>query len=224
MLGVTTRRITVLAVLAALCVTAVAATQATAAPASSRATLTGIRDRVDSWLDANGFTTFKVDEVMAFTNNDYAAVADKTGKPAFELLVAADGRWLMEEPASMMWNTKYGMLPHASGTVQPSSGLGMMWGTGMTGSGRGGPRSWSSRGSGPVSSLAQAVTAANRWLAKAHPAESAESDGRGYPGYYTLDTVRNGKTFGMLSINRVSGAVWYHGWHGRFLAEQRFSG
>jgi hypothetical protein len=43
-----------------------------------------------------------------------------------------------------------------------------------------------------------------------------------YPGYYTFDTTRNGKTFGMLSVNASTGAVWYHGWHGSFLAEQDF--
>jgi hypothetical protein len=26
----------------------------------------------------------------------------------------------------------------------------------------------------------------------------------------------------MLSINATTGAVWYHGWHGRFLAEREF--
>jgi hypothetical protein len=74
----------------------------------SPSTLTAVRDRVEMWLDANGFDHFQVDEVMAFTTNDYAAVSDRAGKPAFELLVAPDRSWLMEEPASMMWNTKYG--------------------------------------------------------------------------------------------------------------------
>lgn len=43
-----------------------------------------------------------------------------------------------------------------------------------------------------------------------------------FPGYYTLDTTRNGKTVGMLSVNARTGAVWHHGWHGRFLGEQEF--
>ena len=33
------------------------------------------------------------------------------------------------------------------------------------------------------------------------------------------DTVKNGKTHGMLSVNASTGAIWYHGWHGTFLAE-----
>jgi hypothetical protein len=187
------------------------------------ATLVALRSRVEAWLHTNGFRGFKVDEVMAFTNNDYAAVSDKAGKPAFELLVAPDRSWLMEEPASMMWNTKYGMLPHTSATLEPIPGLSMMWGTNMMGSVMGSPHSWYSAGAGPVITVRQAATAANRWLAKMRPDERAESDGRAYPGYFTLDTTRNGKTAGMLSVNQVSGAIWYHGWHGNFLAERQFA-
>ncbi len=29
---------------------------------------------------------------------------------------------------------------------------------------------------------------------------------------------RQGKIAGMLSVHASSGAVWYHGWHGRFVA------
>lgn len=192
------------------------------APPSAEA-LTAVRNRVETWLNANGFDNFKVDEVMAFTTNDYVSVSDKAGKPAFELLLAPDRSWLMEEPASMMWNTRYGMLPHTSGTLEPVPGLGMMWGTNMMGSVMGSPRSWYSGGTGAVTTIKRAVVVANRWLAKNRHGEVAESDGRGYPGYFTLDTTRNGKTFGMLSVNQVSGAIWYHGWHGTFLAEKQFA-
>ena len=40
-----------------------------------------------------------------------------------------------------------------------------------------------------------------------------------FPGYYTLDTERNGSVEGMLSVNVQTGAVWYHAWHGSFLDE-----
>ena len=36
---------------------------------------------------SNGFEGFTVGEVMAFSNNDYVAVNDSNGKPAFELLI-----------------------------------------------------------------------------------------------------------------------------------------
>jgi hypothetical protein len=196
-----------------------------AAATPSPATLAAVAARVNAWLAANHLAGFRVVEVMAFSNNDYAAVNDKIGRPAFELLVAPDRSWLMEEPASMMWNTKYGMLGHLSNTLQPIPGLSMMWGGGMMRSHgmMGSPSSWYSAGTGAVTSLEQAVAVANSWLAHAHPGEIAETDGRAFPGYFTLDTKRNDKTSGMLSVNRVSGAIWYHGWHGTFLAERMFT-
>ncbi len=189
----------------------------TAVPSS--AALGAIRDRVQQWLVSAGFNGFRVSEIMAFTNNDYAAVNDKSGKPAFELLVAPNRSWLMEEPASMMWNTSYGMLANTSRTVEPIPGMSMMWGGGMMGS----SSNWYRSGSGKVTSLDQAVTAADKWLANARPGETAEKDGRSYPGYFTMDTTRSGKTVGMLSVNASTGAVWYHGWHGTFLSERMFT-
>ena len=38
------------------------------------------------------------------------------------------------------------------------------------------------------------------------------------PGYFTLETLRGGRISGMISVNASSGAVWYHWWHGRFVA------
>jgi hypothetical protein len=185
---------------------------------------TAVRDRVQGWLATEGFAGFKVSEVMAFSNNDYVAVNDKTGKPAFELLTAPNLSWVMEEPASMMWNTKYGMLRGAADTLQPIPGLNMMWGGMMGGSSSmmGSPSSWYSSGTGKVTSLAQAVTVANAWLAKVHSGQKAETDGRAYPGYFTLDTTLNGKTHGMVSVNAKTGTVWYHGWHGTFVSEKMF--
>ena len=56
----------------------------TATPTSTQ--LQGVQSRINHWLAASGFKGFAVAEVMAFTNNDYVAVHDKSGKPAFELL------------------------------------------------------------------------------------------------------------------------------------------
>ena len=93
----------------------------------------------------------------------------------------------------------------------------------MMGSMMGSPHSWYSAGTGAVTSVGQAVSVANRWLARARPGEVAESDGRAFPGYFTLDTTTAGKTAGMLSVNRLSGAIWYHGWHATFVAEHQFA-
>ncbi len=181
--------------------------------------LTTLHDQLQTWLVSRGFSGFRVSELMAFTQNDYAVVADTHGKPAFELLVWPRQGWTMEEPASMMWNIRYGMLGKLGATRSGVLGpMGMMGGGMMGGSG-----AWYGDGSGKVSSVAQAAKVANRWLAISRPGELAEKDGRAFPGYFTFDTARNGKTAGMMSVNASTGAVWYHGWHGRFLAEKLFS-
>jgi hypothetical protein len=183
------------------------------------AQLSRVASQVNSWLASNGYPGFKAAEVMAFTNNDYVAVHDQKGKPAFELLTDLNTNWLMEEPPSMMWNTRYGMMGDYGSRIGPMMGGSMMGGSW---------NSWSARGTGKVNTTAAAVTIANRWLATAHPGEQVASDAGGsamgkFPGYYTFDTTYRGKTYGMLSVNGTTGAVWYHGWHGTFLAEQELA-
>ena len=41
-----------------------------------------------------------------------------------------------------------------------------------------------------------------------------------YPGYYSIDTTVGGRGAGMVSVNAASGAVWYHTWHGAFIAKE----
>lgn len=212
-------RVSFAAVLAAVAV--IVAAPAGAGPdvltpvAPSPQALADLHDQVQNWLVNHNFVGFRVSELMAFVQNDYAAVSDKQGKPAFELLVWPSQGWVMEEPASMMWNTRYGMVG-TSGAPLPGQ-FGMMGGAMMGGAGV-----WYGDGPGKVSSVAQAAKVANRWLAKFRSDEKAETDGRAFPGYFTLDTTRHGKTVGMLSVNATTGAVWYHGWHGVFLAERSF--
>jgi hypothetical protein len=184
--------------------------------------LDNVRAQVTTWLVRNGFDGYAVSRVMAFSNNDYIAVETPKGKDAFELLAAPGAGWLMLEPPSMVWNTRYGMM--AGSSLQTN------WsGTGMVASLMGGGRAagewngWFAGGKTKVTSPAQAVAIANAWLLKAHPGEVAGSDVRVFPGYYTLDTTVGGKKGGMLSVNAETGAVWYHGWHGGFLAERDYS-
>jgi hypothetical protein len=189
----------------------------TAQPTTAQ--LRQVRTRVDAWLVSSGFRGFTVAEVMAFVNNDYVAVHDPQGMPAFELLTNLKTTWVMEEPPSMMWNAKYGMMGDYGSRVSPMMGGWMMGG--------GSWNSWYGRGAGQVATTAQAVAVANRWLAKADPGETVARDAGGtamgqFPGYYSFDTVKDGKTLGMLAVNATTGAVWYHGWHGAFLAEQDF--
>ena len=89
----------------------------------------------------------------------------------------------------------------SSGAVQTEPGPAMMWNTGSR--------------TGTVTE-AQSRQIATAWLASNRPAESVTSIDA-YPGYYTVDTVANGKVTGMLSVNATTGAVWYHTWHGPFI-------
>jgi hypothetical protein len=96
-----------------------------------------------------------------------------------------------------------------SGAVQVEFGPAMMWNTtyGMHPLGVGTTAVGAER--------AQAI--ADRWLQANRPGENA-GDAEAFPGYYTLHTLRGGHVVGMLSVNAANGAVWYHNWHGRFIA------
>lgn len=168
----------------------------------------------------------KTGEVMQFTNNFYVRLDDKAGDAATEVLVDPQtGAVTLEYGPAMMWNTRYGMMGGTSrGGMMGGSGMmggGMMGSSMMGGSGmmgrQGGSQSWTpSDVKGPVSAP-QARQLANRWLSQERPGATA-SEPDTFPGYYTMDTSRNGKVEGMLSVNREAGAVWYHWWHGRFVA------
>lgn len=197
-------------------------TSSSAAGQASANGIGAVSRQVESWLRSRGFAGFHVSEVMAFSNNDYVAVKDARGKPAFELLAWPGSGWLMEEPASMMWNTRFGMMGGLARSWPGGGMMGSMMGGGMM---SGSWNSWYGGGHGKVTSVAAAARIANRWLAQARPGERVDGDVGGmgrFPGYYTLDTVHRGKTAGMLSVNASTGAVWYHGWHGRFLGEREF--
>ena len=180
------------------------------------AELAAVRDRVEKQLVAWGYKGFRVGEIMAFSNNDYVLVKDAAGKAAFELLSDPKGHWLMPEPGpNRMWNTSYGMMRgvSAAGTAC-NYGQGMMGGTyacsGTTGSASGSPLAAS-----------QAKARADAWLGNHYPGR-ATADATALPGYYTIDVTKNASKVGMLSVNATTGAVWYHTWHARFLADQDF--
>jgi hypothetical protein len=146
-------------------------------------------------------------EVMEFENNLYAVVKDQsTGTGAFEVLVDRYAGVVTPEPGpNMMWNTTCG---HMSGF------------DGMMG-GRFGDFGAAQQGSLTVS-VAQARRLAQAWLDANMPGARLADDETQFPGYYTMDFLKDGKVAGMLSVNGYSGQVWYHTWHGNFIAEKEF--
>ncbi len=102
------------------------------------------------------------------------------------------------------------LVDSATGAVQVEYGPAMMWNTsyGMHAG---------AAVTAPAVSVADAGRLAQRWLDdQRHGLTVGEAEP--FPGYYTFDTRRSGKLDGMMSVNAATGAVWYHTWHGSFIA------
>lgn len=97
-----------------------------------------------------------------------------------------------------------------TGTVGIEYGPAMMWNT------RYGPHAIGNAPAARVSA-AEARRIADQWL-KARGTGLTAGPADTFPGYYTLHTMRDGKIVGMLSVNAYTGSVWYHTWHGTFIA------
>ncbi len=137
-----------------------------------------------------------VDEVEEYTQNFYVLVKEtSTGRGAFELLINKyTGAVSPEMGPNMMWNTKYGMM---------SSGM-MGWITGTT------------TATQMAVTLDQAKANAQAFLDVNYPGTTVGSVDTFY-GYYHVDVLQAGTTYGMLSVNGYSGQIWYHTWHGAFI-------
>jgi hypothetical protein len=142
-----------------------------------------------------------------------------------ELLINRPGSRVYPEPGpNMMRNTKYGMMSRGrgyGGMMGPNGGMMGPGGRGMMGGYSSAPARTSQGTTAdkmPVSSD-RAREIADAYLSRVSPGIRAEEPTRFY-GYYTIDTEKDGKTNGMLSVNGYSGEVWYHSWHGPFIAEQ----
>ena len=156
---------------------------------------------VEAYVDRLGYEGLEVEELMEFDLNFYAIVAEKeTGIGAMEVLVNKYTGAVGPEPGpNMMWNASYGMM-----------GRGGMMGYGSMMGG------YSSDGTMTVSPE-EATEIAQQWLDTNLPGrEAGEADA--FHGYYTLHFLRDGEIEGMLSVHGASGDVWYHSWHGDFVA------
>jgi hypothetical protein len=152
-----------------------------------------VRDLADASGRAQPFADergLQVGEVMQFSNGYYAELVDSAGRGATEVLI---------DPTS--------------GAVQLEWGPAMMWNTAY------GMMPTSPRpGSAPIGPD-EALRVADQWLQQSGTGLHA-TDATAFPGYYTLHTLRGDQTVGMLSVHAQTGNVWYHTWHGRFIAMQ----
>jgi hypothetical protein len=156
----------------------------------------GIAER---YLESLNDPDLAIGEIMEFEYNHYVVYYEKpTGIGAFEMLIDKDsGRIFPEYGPNMMWNTKYG-----HGGMMGGPG-GMMGGFPQT-------------PSGEVIGEEEALEIAQVFLDEVYPGSEAD-DPHPFYGYYTIHTTRDGRIFGMLSVNQYTGAVWYHNWHGAYV-------
>ncbi len=137
-----------------------------------------------------------VTQVEEYTANFYVQVGEKsTGYGAFQLLINKyTGAVFPEMGPNMMWNTKYtfttGMCNWFRGTTTAA----------------------------PTVTLDQAKANAQEYLNTYLPGTTVGDETTFY-GYYNVEVLNNGVTYGMLSVNAYTGQVWYHTWHGTFIQE-----
>ncbi len=176
-----------------------------------------------SHVTATGNRDLALLEVMEFEHNFYAIVYEKsTGMGAFELLI--------DKPGGSRFGMMRGMMGR-QGLVYPEPGPNMMWNSkyemtmemgGMMGSRRGFTPSNSSASANmpitPEQAKGYAITYLNQHISGASLEDPVQ-----FYGYYTIHILKDGKIYGMLSVNGYTGDVWFHRWHGYFIQEKDFA-
>jgi hypothetical protein len=184
-----------------------------AQPSTSLDSLDAAKQAFAGYLDRTGNQDLVLDEVMQFQWNYYAIVKEtSSGAGAFELLAdTRTGVVFPEMGPNMMWNTRYSPMATYGGGM--TGGMGGFAPGGMM-SGTWGPTAPATQ---PTVTSDQATQIAQRWLDQ-YQAGSATEAPDILPGYYTLHITRDGQISGMLSVNAYTGQVWFHTWHGTFVA------
>jgi hypothetical protein len=152
---------------------------------------------MQNYVVSLGNPNLKLTEVEEYSLNFYGAVQEKsTGIHAFQILEDKFGGTVDPEMGpNMMWNTKYSLMPRMMGGFwfgSPSTAMNV--------------------------TVEQARANANEFFKGYLPGATLEAAIDTYYGYFNMDVLQNGKTSGMLSVNGYTGAVWYHTWHGEFIA------
>lgn len=146
-----------------------------------------------------------LDEVEEWEFNFYVVVKEQSPSTykAFQLIIDKwTGAVLPEPGPNMMWNQKY---------------AGMMW---RPFYGREGVTGNLLPGTIPmVVSPEAANTTAIDFLRQRFPAVALtlSTSADKFYGYYNFDVNGPSGKYGMLSVNGMTGQVWYHTWHGNFI-------
>ena len=164
-------------------------------------TITQAKTIAQNYVTSIGNPDLTVKQVEEYTNNFYLQVNEaNTGKGAFELLINKQTASIYPEMGpNMMWNIKYGMMR--------SGALGGIFGKPST---------------TMTVNAAQATTDAQTYL-NSYISGATTGDVNTFYGYYTIEVLNGSTTYGMLSVNGYTGQVWFHTWHGTFIAELQVS-
>jgi hypothetical protein len=171
-----------------------------------------VEEAVEKYLASLNDQDLVLGEVMIFDNHAYAQIIEvSTGIGAQEVLVDPESLAVYPEPGpNMMWNLKYGMM---SGYGEHGTmGAGMMGG-------------WNRSADNQVPEVSaempitpqEAIARAQDYLNRNSPGLQVEAHADRFYGYYTLHTLEDGNTVGMLSVNGFSGQVFPHSWHGKLV-------
>jgi hypothetical protein len=168
----------------------------TTATATTPLTITQAAEVAKTYVASLNNPDLTVKQIEEYTNNFYVPVTQSNGNGAFELLInKATGIVTPEPGPNMMWNTQY------------TFGAGFCnWFRGTT-------------TAVPTVTVDQAKTDAQQYL-NTYLQGTTVGDVTTFSGHYTIEVLSNGTPYGMLSVNSFTGQVWYHTWHGTFVAEQ----
>jgi hypothetical protein len=166
------------------------------APNAKALSLDDAVSRAQQYAAAFGNSDLQLDEVEEYAWNFYGVVKEKsTGTGAFQFIIDKyTGAVYPEMGPNMMWNLKYAPMAGMMGSLYSTA-------------------------PGAMSvSEAQARANAEQFLQANLPGVTVEEKADKFYGYYNFDALKDGKTYGMLSVNGYTGAVWYHTWHGDWIA------
>jgi hypothetical protein len=157
------------------------------------------------WLSGNGTRVSSIPEARSRAVTAATAAGLHPGE-----VIWFDNGFYVELKGQTGGSATEVIVDPATGSVFTEPGPAMMWNTryGMHRSVAG----------DTTVSATWARQIATSWLAANLPGRVALPPDS-YPGYYTMETTTgSGTVNGMLSVNATTGQVWYHSWHGRFIA------
>lgn len=132
----------------------------------------------------------KLGSLLQFSNQYYGQVLEAdTERGAFEFLIDPEtGTVYSEHGPTMMWNLRYGMTMHLTTNANDSATL--------------------------IVTPEKAREYAQSFLDQEFAGTKVADKLTPFYGYYTLNILKEGKQFGVLSVNGFTGQVWYHDWLG----------